>query len=299
MTRLHFRSPLPSPRPLKLRRPLVAVTVIAAGALTLAGCTAPEPEAASPQPPATTHVHGIVPNPDGDGFLIGTHEGIYTATEAGQLGDPVAGPVFDAMGLTSIDGTLIASGHPGPDTPPELGSPHLGIIRSTDTAQSWEPVAFTGEKDFHVLAAGPSGNLYGITTDNPDILTSTDQGKTWSPTGSALPAFNLTVDANERLIASTPDGLQVSVDGGATFTSWDNAPLIALLNTSPDRQRIVGIGGGNTLWASQAGSQEWEQVGVAPATRQAVAITNTGDILIAGEDGLTALPVAEQLAPPN
>jgi hypothetical protein len=295
MTHPRFRSP----RPLTRRRPLVAVTVIAAGALTFAGCTAPEPEVASPQPAATTHVHGIVPNPDGDGFLIGTHEGIYTATEDGQLGGPVDGPVFDAMGLTSIDGTLIASGHPGPDTPPELGAPHLGIIRSTDTAQSWEPVAYTGEKDFHVLAAGPSGTLYGITTDSPDILTSTDQGKTWAPTGSALPAFNLTVDADERLIASTPDGLQVSLDGGGRFVPWDGAPLIALLNTSPDRQRIVGIGSGNTLWVAQAGSQAWEQVGVAPATPQAVAIADTGDILIAGESGLTALPVSKQLTSLN
>lgn len=145
----------------------------------------------------------------------------------------------------------------------------------------------------------PSGTLYGITTDNPDILTSTDQGQTWAPTGSALPAFNLTVDADERLIASTPDGLQVSLDGGGRFVPWDGAPLIALLNTSPDRQRIVGIGSGNTLWVAQAGSQAWEQVGVAPATPQAVAITDTGDILIAGESGLTALPVSKQLTSPN
>lgn len=299
MTHLPLHSALPSSRTLTRCRSLAAVTAIAVGALTLAGCASSEPEVTSPQPVATTHVHSIVPAPDGNGFLIGTHEGIYTATEDGQLGGPVAGPVFDAMGLTSIDGTLIASGHPGPDTPPELGAPHLGIIRSTDTAQSWQPVAYTGEKDFHVLAAGPSGTLYGITTDNPDILTSTDQGQTWAPTGSALPAFNLTVDADERLIASTPDGLQVSLDGGGRFVPWDGAPLIALLNTSPDRQRIVGIGSGNTLWVAQAGSQAWEQVGVAPATPQAVAIADTGDILIAGESGLTALPVSKQLTSPN
>lgn len=91
----------------------------------------------------------------------------------------------------------------------------------------------------------------------------------------------------------------MSLDGGGRFVPWDGAPLIALLNTSPDRQRIVGIGSGNTLWAAQAGSKAWEQVGVAPATPQAVAITDTGNILIAGESGLTALPVSEQLTSPN
>ncbi len=276
------------------RRFLAGVAVAVAAALALAGCAS----TATPAEPAATvpitHVHGIVPNPTEPGYLLGTHEGIFTVTEDGQVGAAVPGPTFDAMGLTLTGDTLLASGHPDFTTPPELGAPHLGIIRSTDGAQSWEPLAFTGEKDFHVLTAGPDGTIYGITTDSSQILTSTNIGETWNPTGASLAAFNLVVDATSRVIASTPNGLQISTNNAATFNPWEQAPLIALLNTSPDQQRIVGLGTGGRIWVTTAGSAEWTQVGVASEEAQVIAITNTGDILIVEQNGITALPVQDQ-----
>lgn len=131
--------------------------------LFLAGCAAAELPSTGSDHAATAvaHVHAIVPAPDYDGFLLGTHEGIYAATPDGQLGSRAGNYGFDAMGLTAIDDTLIASGHPARDTPVELGAVNLGIIRSRDGGTTWDPVAFTGEKDFHTLAAAPDGTLYG------------------------------------------------------------------------------------------------------------------------------------------
>lgn len=282
------------------RRSFLGVALGATAALVLTGCAATAP---APTPQATpsssiAHVHGIVPDPAGDGFLIGTHDGIYTVNADGELGASVDGPGFDAMGLTVVDDVLLASGHPGPDTPPDLGAPHLGIIRSTDGARTWTPMAFTGSKDFHVLTAAPDGTVFGLSTDSAELLHSPDAGASWVPTGASVEAFNLTVDAENRLIASTTDGLLTSADAGATFGAWPGTPpLIALLNSSPDRKRIVGVATDLTVWVTAAGSDEWTQVGAAGDGPEAIAITNDGDILIAGASGIVSLPREAQSAP--
>ncbi|MDJ1114111.1 F510_1955 family glycosylhydrolase [Microbacterium dauci] len=278
------------PRPCHVRRSILAAAAVAALAL-IAGCAS--------EPPSTgddhaafriEHVHNVVADPSGSGFLIGTHDGIYTATEDGELGPQVDGPRFDAMGLTVLGDTLLASGHPGNTTPAELGSPHLGIIRSTDSARSWTPVAFTGEKDFHVLATAPDGTLYGIHTDSAEVLASTDEGDTWRPTGGSAFAFNLVADATGRIIASTPDGLQISTDGAASFRRWSDTPLIALLGVSPNHQRIVGVGSGGKIWTTTAEATSWSEAGTVHGQAQAIAITNAGDLLVIDDSGLTLLP---------
>lgn len=158
-------SPLPAIR--RRRRAALTIAITLAASMALAGCTAPvEPTTGHDHATTIEHVHAIVPDPAGDGYLIGAHDGIYTATLDGEIGDRVQNTDFDAMGLTAIGDALIASGHPGRTTAPELGSPNLGIIRSDDSARSWSPVSLTGEKDFHVLAAGPDNTLYGLASDS-------------------------------------------------------------------------------------------------------------------------------------
>lgn len=274
-----------TPRSFATRRALPALGVFAAAVLVVTGCASNPGQSSGAETPLT-HVHGIVADPAGEGFLIGTHAGIYPTTADGDTGARI-GPGFDAMGLTAAGDALLASGHPGPDTPAELGTPHLGIIRSMDRAMTWSPVVFSGEKDFHVLAGTTWNVVYGIATDNPELLTSTDGGVTWQPTGSTIPARNVVVDAAERLIASTPDGLQVSTDAGATFTGWTDAPTIALLNTSPDHQRIVGVDTAGTVWVTGAGESEWVEAGATSLSVQAVAITNAGDVLTVDQTGIS------------
>lgn len=260
-------------------------------ALALAGCASSPSLTGDDHPEQPlTHVHGIVDDPATDGFLIGTHEGIFTVTRDGELGARLAKTDFDAMGLTVLDDTLVASGHPGRTTPPELGAPNLGIIRSSDNGQSWQPTAFTGEKDFHALAADPRGTLYGVATDANEMLTSTDGGVSWQPTGAPVYAMSLAVDAAGRVMASTADGLLVSTDRAATFQAWPDAPLLAGLSASPDHNRVVGIGTQGRIWATTAGAQNWFEVGTTHGTAQAVTITNNGDILVVDDSGLSLIP---------
>ncbi len=280
--------PRTSSRPARLAAVIGGLTV-ALTTVLLTGCaTAAEPTTGRDHAATVDHVHAIVPDPTGDGFLLGTHNGIYTATREGDLGSRIETTDFDAMGLAAVGDVLLASGHPGQRTPAELGTPHLGIIRSDDSARTWSAVSFTGEKDFHVLAADAHGSVFGIASDSIELLRSDDLGVTWSPVGEIL-AFSLVVDASGRLIAATPDGLQLSDDGGATFEALHDAPPIFLLAASPDGSRLVGVGGGGQSWTAADVDAEWAAVGAAHGSAQAITITDDGDIMIFDDSGLTAL----------
>ena len=270
----------------RVRRAVRLIGLTGIAALILAGCTAPPPSTGTDHvEQSLSHVHGIVPDPAGEGFLLGTHDGIYP-TNGTERGPRIGSDDFDAMGLAVVDGALIASGHPGRNTPADLGTPNLGIIRSTDRAATWLPVALTGEKDFHALTAGPDGTIYGLATDGAEVLLSTDQGDTWSPSGASLIAVSLAVDAMNRIVAATPDGVQVSTDSAASFAPWPDAPLLFMLNSSPDHQRLVGVGSGGKIWVSTAGATEWTETGTVHGTPQAIAITNDGGMLIVDDSGL-------------
>ncbi len=259
-----------------------AVAAIALAAL--AGCSAaPTTTPPQPAPESLNHIHGIVAAGDGRTVYLGTHTGIYTADDTGILAGPLGAADFDAMGLTVIGDSLVASGHPGPTTPTELGSPNLGIILSEDGGESWQPIAFTGVEDFHVLTSAPDGRLYGIGSSSNAVLTSTDRGVTWS-TGAVLAAADMTVAADDALYAATPEGLQVSTDAGATFTAIADAPLLYGLETTPEGA-IVGVDTDGTLWRSADG-QQWEPWATAEGAVQALGVAGDGTVVLVDDRGL-------------
>lgn len=279
-----------------MRTRLRATTgLVALLTLTLTGCTAGGSGATTGTGHAapTAHVHNIVANPAGPGFLLGTHEGIFPTTADGEIGAAI-GAQFDTMGLTAIGDDLLASGHPGSRTPSEWGSPNLGILRSEDGAANWEPVAFTGEKDFHSLAAGTDGTVYGLASDSSDVMVSHDGGVRWQRTGGSVAAFAITVDATGRLVATTPDGPVASTDSGVTFAPLPDAPLLVLVAASPDGQRLAGVDAEQRLWTATAGGIEWRGAGAGHGAVQAIAITDAGDLLVVDDSGITSVPATAE-----
>jgi hypothetical protein len=160
---------------------------------------------------------------------LATHDGLFDVSRSPA---EQAGPSIDLMG-TSTDGTLYASGHPGPGT--DLPDP-VGLITSTDQGNTWTPVARQGETDFHALAVAGT-DLVGY---EGRILTSTE-GHHWTVPAEDIPAHSLAgaLDGEHAVIViaiavvrdddgttgiwvATADGVQVPRDDGATF-----APLRA------------------------------------------------------------------------
>lgn len=224
---------------------LIGGIIVAALSATLIGCTSAD-ENGPAKLPVIEHVHGIIQDPNSDDVLIASHNGIFAIAPDGTVSGPVGDYDFDAMGFTALDGILFASGHPGAKTPPELGSPNLGIIRSDDLGETWAPVSLTNVEDFHVLTSGPDGYLYGIGSSSPNLVVSRDEGVTWEPQG-AISAVDLAV-AENGLYAATEQGVQVSTDNGSSFSVLAETPLLYQLAATP-LGTIIGVDVDGYLWS--------------------------------------------------
>ncbi|WP_243073717.1 sialidase family protein [Microbacterium sp. SS28] len=263
-----------------------ALTVLG---LSLAGCS----EIAGPGPANTlgaesdafVHIHGLEEGA-GDALLVATHVGLYQIDSAGTVTGPISGNQADLMGLTSSDGTLFASGHPGTDTPVELGTPNLGIIRSDDAGQSWAPVAFTGVEDFHILDSTSNGRLFGVGSASPAVRVSTDGGLSWS-TGADLPMVDLASAADGVLYAATERGVQVSRDEGVTFSILPDAPLLYTLDAFADGT-LVGADTEGVLWRSSPDGG-WEKLAETHGPLSALTAGESGAVLLADDRGIVRI----------
>ncbi len=268
-----------------MRHPSLAALAVTAVAIVITACAPQaEPQASAPSHPAIAHVHGIESDPSGGGILVATHSGVFRLT-GDALDGPLGGHDFDAMGFTVAGTALFASGHPGQSTPPELGTPNLGVIRSDDGGSSWTPVAFTGESDFHVLTAGPDGTLYGIATHAPELLVSQDAGESWSAT-AALSAVDL-VATEQGLVAATEQGLQSSADDGETFTPLEASPLLYSVDALSSGA-LVGVDTDNAV-RRQAPDGSWEQVGEVVGVASAFSVIGGDRMLLADDRGIVEL----------
>ena len=267
------------------------IAVVVSATMLLTGCTtvATPPSSTNGGSAIVGHIHELVSSESDGSLLVATHEGLHrlsvdpdgSAIAVGPLGDLD----FDPMGFTIADGTAYASGHPGPTTPDSFGAPNLGLITSTDGAETWTNISLTGVTDFHALAVMSSGaelpQVFGLDPGNPRIQRSTDGGRTWRD-GAELVARDILV-VGTRLYATTSEGLAISEDGGMTFTLDPAAPALYLV--AADRQgTLAGIDTTGTLWTRSPG-QDWNQGGTVSGTPQAVA-ADGARIFVADDRGI-------------
>ena len=146
---------------------------------------------------------------------------------------------------------------------------------------TWEPVAFTGQEDFHVLTATAEA-IYGIGSSSITVRTSPDGGTTWVD-GANLPAVDLAATLDGALYAATQDGVQESRDAGATFAPVPDAPLLYLLESDP-AGGLVGVDTDGALWRLNGAG--WERSGTASGTVQALGTTADGAIVLVDDRGV-------------
>lgn len=271
-------------------RTTVALSLAATLTIVAAGCTAIGSDATTstdPTPPAISHVHDIAFDVDDD-LLVGSHDGVYQidleTNEMSLLGDAS----FDAMGLTVQADTVLASGHPGPNSPDTFETPNVGLVRYTDP--EWEVVSLAGITDFHAIAATPAAPelLLGLPSDRAYLTASTDAGETWHDV-TPLTARDLSVDTMQPNIvtATTPDGVMVSRDTGATFSPLANAPRLFIIAADPTiEEGLIGVDTDGTIWTGTTRpGGVWSIVGQATGVATAIA-AEPGTVAIADEGGL-------------
>lgn len=213
------------------------------------------------------HVHGAVATA-ADTVVAGTHSGARTVTREGEVSAP-GGDSDDLMGMTGEPGTqrLASSGHPGPGS--SLPNP-VGLITSGDGGASWTPVSLQGEVDFHALAVrGQDVVGYG---GGSGLMVSDDGGSTWSEGAQLQPAA--LAFSNDRILATTESGLQVSTDAGKSFTKVDRAPTLVFVSAGTD-ETVLGLDTAAAVWSSRDRGATWTKVDAVPDA-QAVAASSGG-----------------------
>ncbi|MDH2390879.1 exo-alpha-sialidase [Streptomyces sp. HNM0663] len=227
------------------------------------------------------HVHGLGVDPADQRLYVATHDGIFTA---GKDGAPVrvGDSKDDFMGF-AVAGPkrFLASGHPAPGS----GGPvHHGLIESTDAGKTWKTRSLGGEADFHALEH-VDGVVYGYDSTNAQLRVSKD-GAAWDDR-ARLQALDIAVDPGDpdTVLATTPDGVAKSTDGGRTFAAG-TLPTMAFLSwAAPDA--LYGLDDSGGLHRSTDAGVTWQKTGTAPGGQtQALTAVDAERVLVATQDGI-------------
>jgi hypothetical protein len=245
--------------PKGLSRSAARMAGAAALVLALAACTpatAPTPAAPPHQQTGrglpSTHVHGLAVRGDTSQVLLATHDGLFDVTKepATKIGD-----TNDLMGFTpgQDEGTFYASGHPGAGS--DLPNP-LGLIKSSDGGETWEPLSRQGESDFHALTTTKSG----IVAFDGELRTSPD-GKTWETVAAAFAPVALAGHPDsDTVLATTREGVHRSTDSGKTWVLVKSSPVIQFA-TFAHPTEAVGVEPDGTVHYSADAGATWTRKG--------------------------------------
>lgn len=233
------------------------------------------------------HVHGLALSPADGRIYAATHYGVFRLAEG--RAERVTDRYPDTMGFAVVGpDQFLASGHPESST---TGPPHLGLVRSSDGARTWQPWSRSGLADFHSLAA-VGDTVYGWNSLDATVARSDDGGRTWQQ-GVRLPLTDLAANpSNPRnVVAATRDGLRESRDGGHGFSALAPIPPTTLvyLDWVPglhgDREpSLTGVDIDGQVWALW--STGWRQAGTIGGTPQAFTAIGPDRYLAATELGV-------------
>lgn len=208
------------------------------------------------------HIHAVDLDVQAGILYIATHNGVWEVDVPDLAGGfpqassvqtrQIANRAQDTMGFTiTEEGVMFASGHPDPEEYPDFNPPNLGLIRSTDGAETWEHISLQEETDFHALTATALEDkhfrIYGYDSTAGVLRISDDTGKTWR-VGADIEAIDLAaMPGNPNVLyASTTSGLQRSTDAGKTFTPA--SPNSTLMLIEPLSTGVVGVDSTGSIW---------------------------------------------------
>ncbi len=156
-----------------------------------------------------------------------------------------------------------------------------GVYRSDDGGESWERV----NSDRRIGGRGPGALGIAVAPDNPDVLyvantttwKSTDGGKTFvgfkgAPGGDDYQRMWISAEDPQIIALSSDQGAVISVNGGATWSSWYNQPTAQFYHVTTDNRFPYWVygaqqesGSAGTMSRSDYGEisfREWHSVGV-------------------------------------
>lgn len=208
---------------------------------------------AVPGLPVTADYHAlrVDSGESADRLVLGTHDGIYTSTDAGALWSSSGLGGEEAMSFAAAGGSLWVAGH---DV----------LKRSDDGGESWTDVRPAGlpSGDVHAFAADPSDSrtLYA-TVAQAGLYRSTDGGATFALRSAVVGGDVMALAAlpgGGLLAGDTGRGLVSSRDGGRSWRLQLEAQVVSFAVDPARPQRVLASGPGVAL--STDGGRSWRPV---------------------------------------
>jgi photosystem II stability/assembly factor-like uncharacterized protein len=189
----------------------------------------------------------------GEYFII-PGSGFYKSTDGGSTWRPIT------QGLPTADDGLSRIGIAiSPSNPKriylnvETKKDKAGIYRSDDAGESWQLV----NSDHRIGGRGPGAMGIAVSPDNPDVIyvantaswKSTDAGKTFvgwkgAPGGDDYQRIWVNPENAQIIAISADQGAAISVNGGATWSSWYNQPTAQFYDVTTDNRFPYWVYGG-------------------------------------------------------
>jgi photosystem II stability/assembly factor-like uncharacterized protein len=259
------------------------LTLLLAAAL-LAGCGAEQ--AASSPPSSGTDVVSIAIDPADGTLLAGGGPRFYRLEPGAKAPEAAAGKIETPKGSGTLtkdvvarflaDGTIIASGHSGEAALPSV----LGLVKSTDAGETWQPVSGLGEADYHEIEID-GDRILALRYEDPGMIQiSTDGGKTWEAREAPSVAAPIDIAVNpgnrDQWAVSTDQGTFISANGGRSWRQWDTTfgPRIAWVK--PDALYLAGKDG--KVKVSSDGGKRWRDAGSIGAGPKELTFSAKGEL---------------------
>jgi photosystem II stability/assembly factor-like uncharacterized protein len=217
----------------------------------------------------------------GESFIT-AGSGLFKSTDGGDTWRPLTAGLPGAQDGLGRVGIAVSTSEPNRlYATLEAKKDRAGIYRSDDSGESWTQV----NADHRIGGRGPGAMGIAVAPDNPDVVyvantsswKSTDGGKTFvgfkgAPGGDDYQRWWISRE-NPQIIALTADqGAIISVNGGATWSSWYNQPTAQFYHVTTDNRFPYWVygaqqesGSAGTLSRSDYGEisfREWHSVGV-------------------------------------
>ena len=182
----------------------------------------------------------------------------------------------DVIARFQKPGTIIASGHSGESTLP----PVLGLVRSTDGGETWQPVSGFGEADYHEIEFD-GDRILALRNEDPGMIqVSTDGGSTWErrEAPSASLPIDVAVDPGDssQWAVSSDAGVFVSRNDGRSWRQRDTTSGARIAWGAPDA--LYGVGRDGTVRKSADGGTTWQETGSLGAAPTELMVSPKGEL---------------------
>jgi photosystem II stability/assembly factor-like uncharacterized protein len=256
-------------------------------AVLAAGCGGDGTDNATTAAPGSgTDVLSIAVDPADGTLLAGGGPAFYRIKPGAKQPEAAKGAIKTTKGSGTLtkdvvarftaDGTIIASGHSGEATLP----PVLGLVKSTDEGETWEPISGLGEADYHEIEID-GDRILALRYEDPGMIQiSSDGGKTWETREAPSVAAPIDIAVNpgnrDQWAVSTDQGTFISANGGKSWRQWDTTfgPRIAWAR--PDALYLAGKDG--KVKVSPDAGRTWNEAGSIGAGPKELTFSAKGDL---------------------